>query len=67
MTAGSVSPQDGTASVVLPDPGSPRRLIIDSGSVDAVIGSGPISFLLGSDLTGRPTKKGKPAAFTIPS
>jgi hypothetical protein len=67
MTARSVLPQDGTASVVPPDQGWPRRLITDSGSVDALIGSGSISSLLGVDLTGRLTKKGKPAAFSIPS
>jgi hypothetical protein len=67
MTASSVLPQDGTASVVPPVQVWPRRLIIDSGSVDAVIGSGSISSLLGVDLTERPTKKGKAAAFSIPS
>jgi hypothetical protein len=67
MTANSVLPRDGTASLVRPDRNWPRRLVIDYGSVDAVIGSGSISSLLGADLIGRPTKKGKPAAFSIPS
>src|SRR5262249_11091097 len=67
MTASSMWPQAGTASVVPAVRGLPRRLDIDSGSVDVVIGSGSISSLLGGDLTGRPTKKGRPAAWSIPS
>jgi hypothetical protein len=65
--ANSVMTQDGTASVVPPVQGSARKLIIDSGSVDAAIGSGSISSLLGDDLTGRPTMRGKPAALSRPS
>ena len=66
MTASSVLLQDGTAGVVPHDQVRPRRLIIDSGSVDAVIESGPLSSLAGGDLTERLIKKGKPAAFGIP-
>ena len=67
MTVSSVGPQDRSESIVPPVESGPRRLVVDSGSVDAVIGSGSISSLLGGDLTGRPTKKDKPAAFRIPS
>ena len=67
MTASSVLPRDGTVSVVPPVQDWPRRLVIDSGSVDAVIGSGSITSLLGCDVAGCPAKKGEPAVFSIPS
>jgi hypothetical protein len=50
------APQDGIASLVLLDRGSPWRLVVDPGSVDAVIASGSICTLLGADLTGHPTR-----------
>jgi hypothetical protein len=56
MTASLVLAQDGTAGVVPHDQGRPRRLIIDVGSVDAVIESGSISSLLRADRIWRPTK-----------
>jgi hypothetical protein len=63
VIASSALPQDGTAGAVLPALGPPRRVVIDAGSVDAVMGSSSISTLLGYDGTGRPTKNHRPTSF----
>jgi hypothetical protein len=64
-SADSTLAQGGPQSTVRANQGSPRSMVIDAGSVDAVIGSSSISALLGTDVTGRPSKKGKLAAFIV--